>query len=126
MSTPPPTTPVTTTTTTTTIITTTTSPGSLQPADRTQSEGYLDPPQHPSSGYGFTGTGAMQVSVVWSGSTYLTMTVSCPNGSQNVGGTGAMDASLPDASGSCQATVIEPAPEATALTFTITIGPAGG
>ncbi len=68
----------------------------------------------------------MQVAVVWSGSTYLTMSVSCPSGSQSVGGTGAMQATLPDASGECQATVSEPAPESTSLTFTITIGPAGG
>jgi hypothetical protein len=68
----------------------------------------------------------MQVSVVWSGATYLTMVVSCPNGSQSVGGTSAMQATLPDAAGSCRATVSEPSTESTALTFTITIGPAGG
>ena len=91
-----------------------------------QTQGYLDPPLQTSNGYGFTGTGAMQISVLWSGTTYLTMTVSCPNGSQNVGGTSAMAASLPDASGSCRATVSEPSSESTALTYTITIGPAGG
>ena len=32
------------------------------------------------------GPGAMQVAVVWSGATYLTMSVSCPSGSQNDGG----------------------------------------
>jgi hypothetical protein len=37
-----------------------------------------------------------------------------------------MGASLPNASGSCLATVSEPATESTALTYTITIGPAGG
>ena len=68
----------------------------------------------------------MQISVLWSGTTYLTMTVTCPNGAQNVGGTSAMEASLPDASGSCRATVSEPSSETTALTYTITIGPAGG
>ena len=68
----------------------------------------------------------MQVSVVWSGPTYLTMQVSCPSGTQNVGGSSAMAASLPDASGSCLATVSEPTSESTALTYTITIGPAGG
>ena len=75
---------------------------------------------------GFTGTGAMEVSVTWSGDTYLTMDVSCPSGSQSVGGSSAMAASLPDASGSCLATVSEPASESAALTYTITIGPAGG
>ncbi len=114
-----------TTTTTTTSTTTTTQPASL-PADRMQTQGVLDPPVQTSNGYGFTGTGAMQVSVVWSGDTYLTMTVSCPSGSQSVGGTSAMEASLPDAQGSCQATVSEPASESTSLTYTITIEPTGG
>ena len=112
--------------TTTTQATTTTSPIASQPADRIQTQGYLEPPLQTSNGYGFTGTGAMQISVLWSGTTYLTMTVTCPNGAQNVGGTSAMEASLPDASGSCRATVSEPSSETTALTYTITIGPAGG
>jgi hypothetical protein len=100
---------------------------SQQPAARaTQNEGYLDPPLQTSQAFVFTGSGATQVSVVWSGSTYLTMVVSCPNGSQSVGGTSAMQATLPDAAGSCRATVSEPSSESTALTFTITIGPAGG
>jgi hypothetical protein len=33
---------------------------------------------------------------------------------------------LPDAGGSCLATVTEPASETTSLTYTISIGPAGG
>ena len=112
--------------TTTTTVTTTTSASSATPADRIQTQGYLNPPLQTSNGYGFTGTGAMQISVVWSGTTYLTMTVSCPSGSQSVGGTSAMAASLPDASGSCRATVSEPTSESASLTYTITIGPAGG
>ena len=112
--------------TTTTTVTTTTGPSSATPADRIQTQGYLSPPLQTSNAYGFTGTGAMQISVVWSGDTYLTMTVSCPNGGQNVGGTSAMAASLPDASGTCRATVSEPTTESTSLTYTITIGPAGG
>jgi hypothetical protein len=105
---------------------TTVGPPPAVPSDRTVAQGYLDPPLQTSNGYGFTGTGAMEVSVEWSGSTYLTMTVGCPNGSQSVGGTSAMAASLPNASGSCRATVSEPASETSALTYTITIGPAGG
>ena len=117
------------TTTTVAPTTTTTSPAASVPAqsaDRTVAQGYLDPPNPSSDRYDFTGTGAMQVSVVWAGSTYLTMQVSCGGGTQNVGGAGAMAASLPDASGSCLATVTEPSDETTSLTFTITIGPAGG
>jgi hypothetical protein len=114
---------VTTTTQAPPATTATTEPGAV-PADSTQ--GYLDPPLETSNRYGFTGTGAMEISVVWSGDTYLTMEVSCANGSQNVGGTSAMAASLPDATGSCLATVSEPASETTSLTYTISIGPAGG
>ena len=101
-------------------------PSPSVPADRTQTQGYLNPPLQTSNQYGFTGTGAMEISVVWSGNTYLTMEVSCPSGDQSVGGTSAMAASLPDASGSCLATVSEPTSETMSLTYTITIGPAGG
>jgi hypothetical protein len=116
--------------TTTTLVpaptTTTTEPSAAVAADRTQTQGYLNPPLQSSNQFGFTGTGAMEVSVVWSGNTYLTMEVSCPSGDQSVGGTSAMAASLPDAIGSCLATVSEPTSESTSLTYTITIGPAGG
>ena len=114
------------TTTTVPPTTTTTSVSASVPADRTQTQGYIDPPLQTSNSYGFTGTGAMEISAVWSGATYLTMEVSCPNASQRVGGTSAMAASLPDARGSCLATVSEPSSESTALTYTITIGPADG
>jgi hypothetical protein len=113
------------TTTTTVPPTTTTSVAASHPSD-IQSQGVIEPPQQRSSSFGFTGTGAMEVSVTWSGDTYLTMDVSCPSGSQSVGGSSAMAASLADASGSCLATVSEPTSESAALTYTITIGPAGG
>jgi hypothetical protein len=114
------------TTTTTPVPTTTTTASVAQPAGRVQWQGVIQPPQQRSSSGGFTGSGATEVSVVWSGATYLTMVVSCPSGSQSVGGTSAMAATLPNASGSCLATVSEPATESTALTYTVTIGPAGG
>jgi hypothetical protein len=117
--------PATTTTTTVAPTTTTTTVAVSQPSD-IQSQGVIEPPQQRSSGFSFTGTGAMEVSVTWSGDTYLTMDVNCPSGGQSVGGSSAMAASLADASGSCLATVSEPTSESTALTYTITIGPAGG
>ena len=125
---PPAATPGPTATTTTTVAPATTTTGAVPAvaADRTQTQGYLNPPTESSDRFGFTGTGAMEISVVWSGNTYLTMQVSCPNGGQSVGGTAAMAASLPDASGSCLATVTEPTSETTSLTYTISIGPAGG
>jgi hypothetical protein len=114
------------TTTVPVVVPTTTTTVAPPPLGSGSHQGVIEPPAQRSSSVGFTGTGAMQVSVLWSGPTYLTMQVSCPNGSQNVGGSSAMQASLPDASGSCLATVSEPASESTALTYTITIGPAGG
>jgi hypothetical protein len=121
----PPVAPVTTTTVDPTT-TTTVGPGVSQPADRTQQTGVMVPPGSMSHEYAFSGTGAMEVSVVWSGDTYLTLAVSCPSGSQSVGGTSAMVANLPDAEGACTATVTEPASESASLSYTITIGPAGG
>jgi hypothetical protein len=106
--------------------TTTTTAAASSPSDRTQTEGILNPPQQRSNGFAFTGNGATTISVTWSGSTYLSLDASCPSGSQSAGGTSAMEVTLPAASGSCLATVSEPASESTALTYTITIGPAGG
>jgi hypothetical protein len=111
---PPPTTP------------TTSAPPAALPADRTQTEGYLDPPLQDSGVFAVNGSGPTEISVVWSTPVYLTMTVSCPSGSQTVGGTAAMETSIPDAGGGCQATVSEPTSESTSLTYTITIGPTGG
>jgi hypothetical protein len=112
--------------TTTTVAPTTTTTVPSQALGAGSHQGVIEPPAQRSSSVGFTGTGATQISVVWSGPTYLTMQVSCPSGSQNVGGSSAMQASLPDASGSCLATVSEPASESTTLTYTITIEPSGG
>jgi hypothetical protein len=122
---PPAAAPVTTTTIPVVVPSTTTTVASPSVGSGSH-QGVIEPPAQRSSSVGFTGSGAMQVSVVWSGPTYLTMQVSCPSGSQNVGGSSAMQASLPDASGSCLATVSEPTSESIALTYTITIGPAGG
>jgi hypothetical protein len=108
------------------VVPTTTTTVASPPLGAGSHQGVMEPPAERSGSFSFTGTGAMQISVVWSGPTYLTMQVSCPSGTQNVGGSSAMQASLPDASGSCLATVSEPASESTALTYTITIGPSGG
>ena len=122
---PPSSTTVTTTPAAPTTTTTAASPAA-QAADRTQTEGYLDPPVQSSGVYAVSGSGPTNVSVLWSTPVYLTMTVACPDGSQSVGGTTAMDVSLTDASSGCQATVYEPSSESTSLAYTVTIGPAGG
>lgn len=105
---------------------TTSAPPAAVAADHIQTEGYFDPPQNTSGVYQVNGSGPTEVSVLWSAPVYLTMTVTCPNGSQTVGGTTAMDATVPDASAGCQATVSEPSTESTSLTYDVTIGPADG
>jgi hypothetical protein len=105
--------------------TTTSAPPAALPAERSETEAYLDPPVHDSGTFEVPGSGPTEISVLWSTPVYLTMTVTCPSGSQTVGGTTAMETSLPEASG-CQASVSEPASESTSLTYTVTIGPAGG
>ncbi len=95
-------------------------------AGRLQTQGYIDPPAQTSESFSFTGTSTMQVAVQWSSSTYLTLQVSCPGATQSAGGTAAMAASVPDATGTCTATVAEPGSEMASVSFTITIGPAGG
>jgi hypothetical protein len=117
------------TTTSTSVTTTTvasTSTSGQAAADRTTNQGYLQPPTNASNTYGFTGDGPTEISVTWSGDTYLSLVVTCPDANQSVGGSSAMAASLPDAEGLCQATVSEPTSEDTTLAYTITIGPGNG
>jgi hypothetical protein len=106
--------------------TSTSAPPTALAADRSQTEGYFDPPLQTSGQYEVNGSGPTEVSVLWSAPVYLTMTVTCPSGSQTVGGTTAMETSVPDASAGCQATVSEPSTESTSLTYSVTFGPAGG
>jgi hypothetical protein len=110
------------TTTTTSAPATTTTTQAVLPADRSEDEGYLAPPGETAQVFDFSGSGT--ISVLWSGDVYLKMTVVCPNGSQTIGGTGGIQMPV-DSTGTCQATVSEPAPESTAVTFNIS-GPAGG
>ena len=120
-----PSTPTTTTTSRPVPTTTTTAAPAALPADRSQTEGYLDPPLQTSDAFEVDGSGPTEISVLWSVPVYLTMTVTCPSGSQTVGGTTAMEVSLPEAGG-CQATVSEPSSESTSLTYTFDMGPANG
>ncbi len=117
--------PSATTTTVTAAATTGTTAGTgyATPSDRTTNSGYLQPPGDPTNSYGFTGNGPVQVSVTWGDTTYLSLTVTCPNVNQSNGGTSAMTVSLPDAEGACRATVSEPASENTMVSYSITIGP---
>ena len=54
------------------------------------------------------------------------MEVTCPSGSQSVGGTGAMAATLADAERQLHGNRDRAPAGACALTYTLTIGPVGG
>ncbi len=113
-------------TTTSALAVATTTTAGLPPPSGTTYPGYLQPPQTSSNIYSFTGQGATRVSVTWSGATYLTMSVTCSGFDQSTGGSSAMSLSVPDAQGSCQATVSEPTTESNTLSYTIAIDPSGG
>lgn len=106
------------------VATTTTTAPAAQANDKIY-PGYLQPPQDRSTPYSFTGTGAMRITVTWSGSTYLSLAVSCPGFSQTPGGSSAIAVSIPDATGTCQATLSEPSSEDVTVSYTLSIGPAG-
>jgi hypothetical protein len=116
---------VVTTTTTTSAPAATTTTTSVA-SDDTVDPGYLQPPVQRSANFGFTGHGSAQITVTWSNSTYLTLSVSCPSGNQQAGGSSALSLSIPDAEGSCQGTLSEPTDEDSTLSYTITIDPGSG
>jgi hypothetical protein len=106
--------------------TTTTTTTTVPPPSGATYPGYLQPPQNSSNAFSFGGQGPTRVSVTWSGSTYLTLTVTCAGFNQGTGGSSAMALSIPNAQGSCQATVTEPSSESDTLSYTIAIEPTGG
>jgi hypothetical protein len=90
-------------------------------------QGYLQPSLNNSSAtYSFTGQGPSRVSVTWSGSTYLTLQVTCTGFNQSTGGSSAMALSIPNAQGQCQATLSEPTTENTTVSYTLSVTPTGG
>jgi hypothetical protein len=88
--------------------------------------GYLQPPQDSSTAYAFTGQGSTRITVTWSDATYLTLAVTCPAFNQSTGGSSAIALSIPNAQGSCQATLSESSSEDDTLSYTLTITPDSG
>ncbi len=128
-STMPTTAATTSTTTTTTTTTTTPAPGSgsapAQPAPQARS-GDLQQPFDSSATYAFTGAGSMRISVSWSPSDSLSLSVSCPNGAQTAEGTSSVAVVILDADGPCDLTLKEMLVQYDAVSYTLTIAPAGG
>jgi hypothetical protein len=119
--------PTTTTTTTTPSSTTTTTQAAPAPAQTEFYPGSLQQPNLFSASYPFSGTGSMQVSASWNpATTSLSLTMTCPEGTQSAEGTSGVTVTLPDADGACEATIKEILVDYDAISYTLTIGPSQG
>jgi hypothetical protein len=124
--------PVSTTTTTTVTTTASTDLGAAptQPAGpvatRLTTSGLLQQPDVAYAHYTFTGVGSMTVSVTWTYATPLSLTVSCPDGSDTKVGTSSLSVMIPNAGGDCGMTLQETLVQYDAVDYDLTIGPTNG
>jgi hypothetical protein len=110
---------------TTTTVATSTAPAP-PPVPTETYTGDLQQPDDSQATYSFTGSGPMQVSVSWSGPYTLSLSVSCPSGTQNQEGASAFTVVIPDGTGACVTTVRETQMQYNEIPYTLTIGPASG
>jgi hypothetical protein len=88
--------------------------------------GYLQQPTDATAKYTFSGAGATQVSVSWSPSTPLSLSVSCPSGTQTAQGSSNAAIVIADADGYCEVTLQLLLVQYAAVSYTLTIAPASG
>ncbi len=88
--------------------------------------GDLQQPTDATAKYTFSGAGATQVSVTWSPSTLLSLSVSCPSGPQTIQGSSSAAIVIPDADGYCEVTLQLLLVQYAAVSYTLTIVPASG
>ena len=68
----------------------------------------------------------MRISASWSPTDSLSLSVSCPDGSQTAEGTTSVAVVIPDADGPCDLTLKIMLVQYDAISYTLTIAPAGG
>jgi hypothetical protein len=115
------------TTTTTTVAPSGTAAAPMQPS--AQSETYTGDLQYPddsSATYSFTGSGSMEVSASWSGPYILSLSVSCPSGTQSSQGPSPVTVVMTDGTGACVTTLKETQVQYNAVGYTLNIGPTPG
>jgi hypothetical protein len=88
--------------------------------------GSLQQPHETSATYSFTAEGPTEVSVSWTPTTTLSLTVSCQSGVQTEQGSSTISVAIPDPDGPCYLALKEMLVQYDAVNYTITIGPAGG
>lgn len=117
--------------TTTTTPTTTAPNGSsvgaapAQPAP-TIITGDLQQPDDATNSYTFVGAGSMRVTATGPTSPTLSLTVVCPAGTQSAEGSTSVTVLLSDADGTCAVTLKEMVVQYDAVSYRLTIAPAGG
>ena len=112
--------------------TTTTSPAGssvgaapVQPAP-TVITGDLQQPDDATNSYTFTGAGSMRVTATWPTSPTLSLTVVCPESTQTAQGSSTVTVVLSVADGMCEVTLKELVVQYDAVSYQLTIAPAGG
>jgi hypothetical protein len=88
--------------------------------------GDLQQPDDASASYPFNGSGAVTVRATWTVDTPLTLTVTCPGGSQSTQGTESAQVTISDANGACDATLSETVVDYDPVPYTLIVGPADG
>jgi hypothetical protein len=120
--------PTTTTTTTTTATTPTGSGVGAAPAQPAPQifNGDLQQPYYATNSITFIGAGAMRVTATWPTSPALSLTVVCPKSNNAAEGSMTVTVLLSDADGTCAVTLKELAVQFDAVSYRLTIAPAGG
>jgi hypothetical protein len=89
-------------------------------------DGSLQQPDDAFASYVFTGVGSMTVSVTWAYATPLSLSVSCPGGSDTKVGTSVLSVVIPNAGGDCSTTLKESLVQYDAVDYVLAIGPTNG
>lgn len=119
--------PSATSTTTTTTVTPASAATPVQASTPSQAwTGELQEPDASSALEWFTGVGPTQVLVTSSSSFPLSLTVTCPEGTQTSVQPSTIEVVIPDATGACEITVKETLVQYDAIPYTLTVGPANG
>jgi hypothetical protein len=116
----------------TTTTTTSTSPSGssvgaapVQPATEVIT-GYLQEPDDSTNSYTFIGAGTMQVTATWPTTPTVSLTVVCPESTQTAKGSTSVTVTIPVADGTCEVTLKELVVQWDAVSYRLTIAPAGG
>jgi hypothetical protein len=88
--------------------------------------GDLQEPDDASATQIFAGAGPTEVSATWTPGLTLSLTVTCPGGTQAAQGSSEVGVVIADATGACEITLKETVVQYDAIAYTLTIGPADG